>query len=66
MFPLLFGAALGGIYGMLFAKTAGKDLRDKLKRSETPLLDFLKSSWQADVEFFTVVKEKVRKIINGK
>jgi len=59
--PLLVGIALGGIYGMLFAKTSGDDLRKKLRRSKTPLKDFFLAGMEMDFSFLEWVKKEIEK-----
>jgi hypothetical protein len=58
------GIMIGGVYGMLFAKTAGKELRTKLKKSKTPMVDFIEAGAEMDLEFVKFIREKVVKYLN--
>ncbi len=55
----LLGIITGGIYGMLFAKTSGDELRTKLKKSKTPILDFIQAGFETDMEFVKYVGKRI-------
>ncbi len=52
---------LGGIYGMLFTKIAGSDLRKKLKKSKSPLRDLFIAGAEMDLNFMKWTIEMIRK-----
>lgn len=63
---LLTGVFIGGVYGMLFTKTSGKELREKLKKSETPSLDLLKAGIDMDMSFLDFVLQKTKTYLGKK
>jgi gas vesicle protein len=62
----VFGLFLGGVYGMLFTKTAGEELRKKLKKSKEPCKDLFLAGAEMDLEFLKYVQEKVAEILKSK
>lgn len=54
------GLLAGGVYGLLYAKSSGQELRSKLKQSDTPFLDFLRAGEEANLEFIEAMKTKYR------
>jgi len=51
MKKFLLGILLGGTYGMFFAKTTGKKLREEIAKSNTPFKTFLKEGMKVDQDF---------------
>ena len=60
------GLIMGAVYGLLFAKTSGQELRTKLKKSKTPFLDFVKAGAETDLEFVEYLGEQVAKCCENK
>ena len=60
------GLILGAVYGLLFAKTSGQELRNKLKKSKAPFLDFVKAGAEADLEFVEYLGEQITKCCENK
>lgn len=61
-----FGIFLGGIYGMLFTKTAGEDLRKKLKKSKEPCRELFLAGAEMDLEFLKYLQQKTTEILKSK
>ncbi len=60
------GVIAGAVYGMLFAKTSGAELRKKLQKSKTPVQDFVEAGFEMDMEFLQTLKNRVLDAIKGK
>ncbi|QQS59594.1 YtxH domain-containing protein [Candidatus Peregrinibacteria bacterium] len=56
---LFLGFFLGTIYGMLFVKQAGTELRKKIKDSKVPCHDIIQSATQIDKPFWEWTKQHV-------
>lgn len=62
----LLGLLVGGVYGMLFAKKAGTELRKELQQSKTPLADFLRAGAEMDLSFLGFLRKKIKTAIQKK
>ncbi len=59
--PFFTGLLAGGIYGMLFTKTAGPELRMKIKKSKKPCADLFIAGAEMDMSFIKWVINAIRK-----
>ena len=57
---VLLGVKAGALLGMLFAQRSGKELRQKLKDSDSPLKTLIDEGWAIDKEIFAEVSEGIK------
>lgn len=57
---VLLGVKAGALLGVLFAQRSGKDLREKLKKSDNPFQTLLEEGWNIDKEIIREISSEVK------